>query len=251
MRASKKILSMAVLSLENGEQIGKVKGLIIDPGTLNIAALVLEQKGGWFKEARVITFEHVQSVGEHAITVAKTRCIEKASSLPHIMQLVRNNLEVIGAKVVSQDGNLLGTVEEYLFDPASGRLTSLEISGRLLDSLFKGKAYLPTEMIITLGKHAIIVDNSTQEKIIRQESGLQETVKSVKDAGSKVWSSTVETTKRLGESISKTVEKFTQDDDDYEIKPPQEPRSLSGEAEDRSDSMQLSAPDGHEKNEAK
>ncbi|WP_227763969.1 PRC-barrel domain-containing protein [Zhaonella formicivorans] len=229
MRPSKKLLGMPIVSLENGEQIGKVKGLILDPQGLNIAALVLEQKGVWFKEARVISFEHIKSAGEHAVTVGHTKYAERASALPQIMQLMKSGVGVIGAKVLTQDGSLLGTVEEFMFDPVTGRITSLEISGRLLDSLFKGKAYLPTEAIVTLGKHAIIVQEGAEQKLERSDSGLQETMKTVKEAGTKMWASTVETTKRLGEQLTKSVEKFTSDEEE-ETKPPQDKAELPGEA---------------------
>ena len=142
MKASKKLLGMPVISLESGEQIGVVKGFIVDSKAIKIAALVLEQKGGWFKDARIITFEHIKNVGEHAITVEITRCIQKASSLPQIMALSKHAIEIIGTKVISQEGNLLGTVEEFFFEPVTGNIIVLEISGRLFDSLFKGKAFL-------------------------------------------------------------------------------------------------------------
>jgi len=220
VKAGRKLLGMSIISLESGEQIGSVKGYIINPKTIQIAALVLDKGGSWFRDAKVITFDNIKNVGEHAITVDITKCVEKVSSLPEIMVLSKQNIEIIGNKVISGDGNLLGTAEEFYFDPATGKITALEITGRMFDTLFKGKAMLKATYIQTLGKHAIIVSKEAEENLERLESGFSETVKNVKETGNKVWNSTLETTKRLGEAIFKSVEKFTAEEEeaDYEEK---------------------------------
>lgn len=238
MKAGRKLLGMSIISLESGEQIGSVKGYIINPKTIQIAAVVLEKRGGWFKDSRVITFDNIKNVGEHAITVEITKCVEKASTLPEIMALTKQDISLTGAKVISGDGNLLGTVEEFYFDPASGKITAIEISGRLFDTLFKGKVMLDTSYIKTLGKHVIIVNSDAENNLKRQESSLAETVKNVKEKSNKVWNSTIETTKRLGEAISKSVEKFTDEDDQIsEIKEQPLPEDLPEEAHNPKDTQ--------------
>lgn len=218
MRPSKKLMARPIISLENGEEMGRVQGVIIDPQEIKIAALVLEQKNGRRKDASIIAMKHVKSMGEHAVTVTHTDCIEKVSALPEFLDLMRQEIQLIGTKVLTTQGTWLGTVEEFYFEPTHGKITELEISSNLLDSLFKGKALLPTALISTLGKHAIIVQEGAEEKLVRLESGLQERVKSVKEAGSKVWQSTRETTKRLGESLSKSVEWLTSEEEEEEKK---------------------------------
>lgn len=249
MRPSKKLLAMPIISLENGEQIGRVKGVIIDPKAIKIAALVLEHKGGWFKEAKVIPMEQVNSIGDHAVTVTHTHCVEKASAIPEILQLLREGIQLIGTKVLTKDGTLIGTVEEFHYEPTQGKITQLEISSTLLDSLFKGKALLPTHLISTLGKHAIIVQEGATEKLVRLESGFQETVKSVKEAGSKVWNSTLETTKRLGESLSKSVEWFTAADEEEKEKTLPDKKALPEEEKEKplQEKKELSEGDGDNK----
>ena len=48
MQKSKRFEAMPVISLEEGRQIGTVKGLVVDPAARKVAALIIEQKG-WFK----------------------------------------------------------------------------------------------------------------------------------------------------------------------------------------------------------
>ncbi|MDS1030287.1 PRC-barrel domain-containing protein [Bacillota bacterium LX-D] len=203
MYPSRKLLAMPVLSIEDGEILGKVKDIVIDAKALNIAALVLEQKGNWFKEAKVITYEHINTIGDDAITVVKSKCIEKASALPQIMQLVHSGIPIIGTRVLTESGSFLGTVDEFLFDPATGHITLLEIADKLMDNLLKGKAFLSTDLLSTVGKDAIIAQKGAEKNLERHESSIQGTVKTVKEAGSKMWQQTVTKTKKLGESLKK------------------------------------------------
>ena len=214
MKASKKLLGMPVLSLESGEKIGTVKDYIIDPQALKIAAILLERNGGWARETRIITFEHIKNAGEHAITVGISKCAVRASAVPEIMSLAKQNTRLIGAKIITGQGNLLGTAEEFYFDPANGQIIALELSGHLLDTLFKGRGYLRAAYIKTLGRHAVIVSEEAAENLERQESAFAGTVKNVRETSSKVWGQTRETTKRWGEALSKSVEKFSSDEDE-------------------------------------
>lgn len=135
---SKTLLSMRIISLEEGQQIGRVRGIVVDPDNFTIAALVTD-KQGWFGDYKVVPFEKVISIGDHAITIDKKSSIEKPSNLPEIAKLMKHKLPILGAKVFSESGTLLGIVDELLYETENGAIDSLEISGRLLESLLPGK----------------------------------------------------------------------------------------------------------------
>lgn len=220
----RKVLSMPVVSLEDGSHIGKVKGLLVDPAERTVAALVLDQKG-LFKEQKVIPFQRVKSVGEHAITVDKSSGAERLSSLPQLAKLAKEPTAVVGAQVITEDGNVLGTVEEYTFDSATGGISTLELAGNLLK--LKGRATLPVTAVITLGKSVIIARAGSEVELDREENPLQETVKSVRDTGTRVWDTTRQTTRRWGESLSKSIERFVAEEVN---RPPEEAGGGNGAA---------------------
>ena len=53
LEKSKTLLSMRIISLEEGQQIGRVRGIVVDPEHLSIAALVTD-KQGWFGDFKVV-----------------------------------------------------------------------------------------------------------------------------------------------------------------------------------------------------
>ncbi|MDD4238526.1 MAG: PRC-barrel domain-containing protein [Desulfotomaculaceae bacterium] len=210
MRKSKRFESMPVISLEEGQQIGHVKSLVVDPAGKKVAALIIEQKG-WFKEQRFIPYHKVKSAGSDAITIEKTANVERATGLPDIVKLVREKVGIIGARLVAENGTLLGNVDEYYVDLATGTIAGLEFSGNLLNSFIKGRAYLDTIYVRTLGKEVVVITNEALDNIFKLDGGLQETVKNIRETTGHLWENTVQKTKDLGTTLNKSIEKVKQD----------------------------------------
>jgi len=210
MRKSKRLVSTPVISLEEGRQIGAVKGLVIDPAGKRVAALVIEQKG-WFKEQRFIPYHKVHSVGGDAITIEKTSGVERASGLPEIVKLSKEKVGLIGARIVAENGTALGYVDEYYIDLATGTIAGLEFSGNLVNSVLKGRTFLDIAHVRTLGKEVVIIANDGLDNIFKLEGGLQESVKNVRESTGHLWESTVQKTRELGASLNKSLEKVRKD----------------------------------------
>jgi len=206
MKKSRRLISLSVISLEEGRQIGTVKGLVVDPAGKKVAALIIEQKG-WFKEQRFIPYHKIHSVGSDAITIEKSSYVEKASNLSEIVKLLKDRVEITGSKIVAENGSVLGFVDEYYIDLATGAIVGLEFSGNLIDSVIKGRAFLDISHVRTLGKEIIIVTNEGSENVFKLEGGLQEAVKNIKESTSQLWDSTLQKTKELSTSINKKVKK--------------------------------------------
>ncbi|MCG9966829.1 PRC-barrel domain-containing protein [Pelotomaculum terephthalicicum JT] len=206
MKKSKRFTSLSVISLEEGQQIGTVKGLIVDPASKKVAALIIEQKG-WFKEQRFIPYHKVHSVGNDAITIEKNTCVEKAGSLSEIVKLLKDKIGVIGSKIVAENGTVLGYVDEFYVDLETGAITGLEFSGNLFNSVLKGHAFLDISHVRTLGKEVTIITDEGVDNIFKLEGGLQETVKNIRESTGQFWDTTVQKTKELSTSINKKVKK--------------------------------------------
>jgi uncharacterized protein YrrD len=206
MQKSKRFEAMPVISLEEGRQIGIVKGLVVDPAERKVAALIIEQKG-WFKEQRFIPYYRINSVGNDAITIEKSSGIERAAGLPEIAKLLREKAVTIGAKIMTDNGTVLGYVDEYYVDLSTGTIAGLEFSGNRLDSIIKGHAFIDINYVRTLGKEVIIVSSECLDNIFKLEGGLQVTVKNLRESTGHFWENTLQKTKGLGTAINRSLEK--------------------------------------------
>ncbi|WP_082788910.1 PRC-barrel domain-containing protein [Desulfolucanica intricata] len=206
MQKSKQLMAMPVISLEEGQQIGTVKGLVIDPAKKEVIALVIEQKG-WFKEQKFIPFNKINSVGNDAITVEQSGAIQKGASIPDILRLYKEHIDIVGNKIVTETGTVLGYVDEYYIELTNGSLAGIEFSGKFINSMVKGKAFLNTAFIRTIGKEIVITSNEAVDNIVKIEGGIQETVLNLKESTKNIWETTLKKTKELSSSLSHNLPK--------------------------------------------
>ncbi|MDD2443617.1 MAG: PRC-barrel domain-containing protein [Desulfotomaculaceae bacterium] len=206
MRKGKRFVSMPVISLEEGRQIGTVKEIVVDPAGKKVAALIVDQKG-WFKEQRFIPYNRIHSIGKDAVTIEKTTGVEKAAGLPDIVGLLKERVRIAGAKIVSENGKTLGYVDEFYVDTATGTIAGLEFSGNFFNGMIRGRAFIDIAYVRTLGKEVVVITNEGVENTFKLEGGIQERVKTIKESTGHLWENTVQKTKDLGTSINKSMEK--------------------------------------------
>ncbi|HAG10388.1 MAG TPA: photosystem reaction center subunit H [Desulfotomaculum sp.] len=202
MRKSKHLINLPVISLQEGQRIGKVKGLVVDPSRKSVAALILEEKG-LFKEQKFIPFCNVRSVGENAVTVEQGNIIQKGATLPEIVKYYKDKIDVIGSRIVMENGTIIGQVNEYFIETQDGKIAGLEISTGIINDLMEGKAYLNSDFIRTLGKQVTVCTDDSKTNLIKNDDGMQENIRSFAGKAGQTWSLTLEKSRRLGSAIGR------------------------------------------------
>ncbi len=177
MLPSKKFLSLPIISLKEGQQIGFVRNVVIDPKTRALAALIVDPKR-FFKEQRIIPFNRVVSIGENAITVSTASQAEKAANLPDILHLIKEKTAVIGIKVLTADGKTLGIVNEFYINKEDGSIASFDVSSGKIEGLFYGKARLKADEILTMGSDVLVASEGCEEKLEVFSKGIKGNFKS-------------------------------------------------------------------------
>lgn len=183
MLPSKRFLSLPVISLKEGQQVGYVRNLVINPKIRNVAALIVDPKG-FFKEQRIIPFNRIVSLGENAIVVSSKTQVEKAANLPDILDLLKEKAAIIGIKAITENGKSLGIIDEFYIDPQSGHIAGLDISEGKIEGLFSGRMRIHADDIVTIGPDVIVVSNSCETRLETSNKGLNENIKSWLNAAS-------------------------------------------------------------------
>lgn len=223
MRKSQQFKSLSVVSLDEGREIGRIRDLVINPQTSEVAAIIV-QRPGLFGEQKVIPYSRVVSVGNNALTVQKMANAERLTSLPQILSLIKEDVHLKGVRVISEGGAALGHVEEFYVDASSGKITAFEVSGTPGDGLLKGKAVLPASEVRTIGKDILIVRNGAEESLTRSENKLAGGMKSLKESTNRL----VQKVRDIhvtptGEKAEPQPGPATQAPTEPEVKEPEEP----------------------------
>ncbi len=205
---AKRIIGMPVYSIQEAQQLGNVKSLLIDNREKRISGIIVERRR-FGREERLISFAHIQSVGEDVITVDKSLVAERRNAHPQYMRQARNPINIIGSRVFSVGGKTLGKVDEFRFDSQSGAITALEISGN--GGLFKERFLLDGAYIKTIALGTIMVADEALANatplVNPLLSSVTGTVEMAKEKAGNFFNDTVNATKKFSENLAGNLRK--------------------------------------------
>jgi uncharacterized protein YrrD len=146
--------------------MGRVEGLLIDPGHNVVAAAIL------FEGPKAIRLDAIHSFGRRAVMVDPKK-MRDAKDNRSLVEQFQTNGSIEGKKVVTRKGEELGTVEDVVFDCFSGELQFVVVSGGVFDTLVHGKAFLAAAFIQSIGPDCVIAKGDAAEGIISEHGGAE------------------------------------------------------------------------------
>lgn len=151
MKKMRDLKGMTILTLQEGEQLGRVRSLLVDPAAGQVVALVLDKRTP-SGEAQVVATANVHSVGKAAITVQDRGSLVPLARIPRFQALARENITVRGKMVVTETGQKMGRIGEMLIDAGSFKIQAILLKG------FLGRQRrIPSEQIRTIGPDVVVV----------------------------------------------------------------------------------------------
>ena len=162
MKPTKEIIGLRIISILEGTQVGVVKGIVLNPQAKTMDFVMVDQPNDMFG-AKVIPFADILGLGEFAITIPNPGVIQDVAQNIDAQNLLKQDTRVIGTKVLTKKGQLIGEVKEILIDEETGKIAAC-----LFES--QGKMHqVEVEQVITLGKELLIVEgfpSATNHQII-------------------------------------------------------------------------------------
>ncbi len=161
---------LPVVTLAEGKKVGSVDELFIEPDRKYLEWLKLDT-GSLFGEWGWISTNAIHDIGEHAVTINGEGDIRKAAQARAAQQLEEAGRSIIGKTVVTETGNKLGTVTDYVFGPTDCRLLSLIVPSKE-PTLFGGASELnamSTENVLTIGKDLIVVSAQAEREFVQDQ----------------------------------------------------------------------------------
>ena len=176
----------SVVDLDSAEDVGRIDRIVLGPDTRQVAGFLVSRgaalTGG--RTQMAVPASSVRAIGPDAITIHRARTVD-AGAIERIETLPKAS-DVIGRKVVSEDGRLLGKVEDVLIHRGDGRiigytLGELDVLNRL-EGLFRRdkkdhEPYLRADAELRMGKELIVAPvGAITEELRRDEGHLAEVV---------------------------------------------------------------------------
>lgn len=151
------VKGLPVITMAEGKQVGKVDDLVIDPDRKAVSWLRLHAGGvGMLGGERLwVSTEAVHGVGEDAVTINAEADAHAPADAPEALAMVKAKRGVIGNKVITENGERLGEVRDYEFDPTTFALTSLSVPPGM--NVIGEILTIPGDKVLTIGEDVIVV----------------------------------------------------------------------------------------------
>jgi sporulation protein YlmC with PRC-barrel domain len=156
----------AVIDIDAAERLGTIDKLILDPDGRRVAGFVISRGSGFpgNKAQTIIPAAAIHAIGPDAVTVHQKGVA--GSNTEELEKLPRGS-DVIGRKIVSEDGRFLGKVSDVLIDRETGSIIGYLLSEhtpskKLEEMLGDGRkkrrdlAYLPADANLRTGRDLIV-----------------------------------------------------------------------------------------------
>lgn len=150
MKKSTQISGLPIISILDGNQVGKVKSLVINPDKGSVDFLTIEHED-FQVSVKAIPFKKVVGIGEYAVTVDSESAVIDLNEIPIANQLVNKKIKITNTKVMTRKGELIGEVIEYFVDQDTGHILGMKL--KLADK----EVALSSDSVVTYGKDIIIV----------------------------------------------------------------------------------------------
>ncbi len=164
MKSTREIINLRVLSVEEGKEIGFVQELLLNPQKGSVDFLLVKD-GEWYYGLKALPFSAVQGIGEYALTVASRSDLKRLAETADAAALLENNPGLIGLRVLSRKGRLLGRVREYYVDENSGKVRGCQL---VPDGQDKPSGIIEDKYICTFGREFLVVEDDADKNLMTE-----------------------------------------------------------------------------------
>ena len=136
-----------VISRSSAEELGPLTHLVVDVPGRRVSRLVV----GKGRKARVVDWGRVSGFGPDAVILDGDDALRAPADGER--GLVRGDLDMVGRRALSERGNEVGTIDDVIFDPASGEILTVVVGAR----------EHPASALLGAGSYAVVLSAAADE----------------------------------------------------------------------------------------
>jgi uncharacterized protein YrrD len=172
MRKGKDIVGKPVIAYDSGEKVETIVDLIFDHYDNRLLGFLIDE-GGWFSNAKVLPLDLVQAIGVDAVIIPSQDVIVSSSKYPAIHKILEKNNILNGTRIMTSDGQDLGTLVDFYFDEHTGAIEGYESAGGLFADNYSGRSFVPAPQTLKIGADVTFVPVATADLMAEQVCNLK------------------------------------------------------------------------------
>lgn len=163
MIKSRDLIGKPIVLITNGEIVGKVRDVLIDPDEFVIAALVLPSRP-FRKPTMVLPRAVVQVFGKDVILIKSNEAMARDNSLEHVASLLAVSAEMKGRAIATEEGVRIGIMDDVIVNP-QGKVVAYHLSRVFITGPIAQTKEVPLQATRSIGPDLIMVDSAQIEGI--------------------------------------------------------------------------------------
>lgn len=164
------LLGKAVMSLQTGGELARVKHIVIDPRNLTIVAYELD--GRMLDEnPSFLRIDEVRELSTLGFIVDSSEDFIGLGDVIKIKEIYEFNFDLVGLEVVEQKGTKLGKVHSYTVDPSGYAVQQIMVRRPLLKSFTTTELIIHRSQIVTVSNDKITVRSTApKEEVVMSDT---------------------------------------------------------------------------------
>lgn len=158
---SAEIKGLDVFSIVDGNNIGKVRDLIINAASKSVDYLLIDIPN-WYSGSYVIPFNMAVGIGKDAVMVETGNTVKNINDDPLAVKLAESGIKLIGNRVLTKKGCIIGKISEFYVNPDTGKVLGCE----LVDNDNNVKGIIPADTTLTFGRDALVVGDEANDYLL-------------------------------------------------------------------------------------
>ena len=190
------LVGRAVIDMEAAERLGKIKEIIVQHDGERVAGFIVTHAQtivGTGGMRRMIPASALHAIGPDAITVRGSGMKERIAGLDNLPRMS----DIIGHKMVTRSGRLLGLIDDVLINGADGTIAGFVVGEGVrnkLENIFNAQrsrvhGYVRADADLQVGKELVVVpdDALIEQEPNAREPHLKPVTKDADQADSRRW----------------------------------------------------------------
>lgn len=169
MKKTQEIIGLPVFAILDGKKIGQVKDLVINPEEGKVDFILVSNRN-WYDGARVLGYKSVMGIGEHAVTTESENLLTTINETANANKLLERHIELKGNRVLTNKGNLIGVISEYIVDEDTGAIACLEFRTAEDESKIE---IIDAKQVMTYGVDVIVIKHEESTEVSLQQKAVE------------------------------------------------------------------------------
>jgi uncharacterized protein YrrD len=150
-----------VVTLDNADKIGYISNAYVSDDGANVTGFQVAMRG-LLQGNRVFSWDSLSSIGADAVTIPNGDSLHEQNRSQLSDSLSTDS--IIGAKVMAERGESLGSVGDIEFDPASGAITQYLLTPSMVERLEGRREMFAPPAIQSMSAKMLVVGDAAVQR---------------------------------------------------------------------------------------